>query len=86
MTLGISIHAPREGCDQTFMSLPLETREFQSTHPARGATRLRPSASTLPRFQSTHPARGATLQTGGINLSRNISIHAPREGCDSKLY
>ena len=34
-------------------------------------------------FQSTHPVRGAT---GGVVelLERNrISIHAPREGCDS---
>ena len=38
LTTGISIHAPREGCD-----LPLPTHQehawqFQSTHPARGAT------------------------------------------------
>ena len=42
------------------MSLPLETREFQSTHPARGATLLRPSRLHI----------------------HQISIHAPREGCD----
>ena len=33
----ISIHAPREGCDQTAGAGKLTT-EFQSTHPVRGAT------------------------------------------------
>ena len=35
----ISIHAPREGCDGTSDILLLLHRAFQSTHPARGATR-----------------------------------------------
>ena len=34
-------------------------------------------------FQSTHPARGATQSPGARNTPRKISIHAPREGCDS---
>ena len=80
----ISIHAPREGCDERPCCTSETGRhyfnprtprgvrhllaegqsailEFQSTHPARGATRWccwwRSSA---PQFQSTHPARGAT--------------------------
>ena len=57
----ISIHAPREGCDFSFL-LNLEVGEkFQSTHPARGATVGLPDIVSSPvRFQSTHPARGAT--------------------------
>ena len=35
--------------------------EFQSTHPARGATTGMPWRSSMERFQSTHPARGATF-------------------------
>ena len=35
---GISIHAPREGCDFKGASLRALTDEFQSTHPVRGAT------------------------------------------------
>ena len=35
------------------------------------------------RFQSTHPARGATFQGGRLLMTNRISIHAPREGCDS---
>ena len=37
-------------------------------------------------FQSTHPARGATFNQTDLQLQSKISIHAPREGCDSKLY
>ena len=35
----ISIHAPREGCDARACSLMAFAPTFQSTHPARGATR-----------------------------------------------
>ena len=37
-------------------------------------------------FQSTHPARGATPGDILEYVSTNISIHAPREGCDLKCY
>ena len=37
-------------------------------------------------FQSTHPARGATDSTIQITVTTTISIHAPREGCDSGRY
>ena len=41
---GISIHAPREGCDGDDGLSELTGKRFQSTHPARGATkRLRPA-------------------------------------------
>ena len=57
----ISIHAPREGCDPSMRRLDFLISQFQSTHPARGATephqRGRGGAGG---FQSTHPARGAT--------------------------
>ena len=39
--------------------------------------------STAP-FQSTPPARGATSTAAASRKSRRISIHAPREGGDSK--
>ena len=35
---GISIHAPREGCDVSYLLGNGVTFQFQSTHPARGAT------------------------------------------------
>ena len=57
----ISIHAPREGCDMSISSILLSHSLFQSTHPARGATRIPWMFGPVPiLFQSTHPARGAT--------------------------
>ena len=58
--------------------------KFQSTHPVRGATFI--SARTTIRFmtfQSTHPVRGATGHGNRRDNRRVVSIHAPREGCDS---
>ena len=60
--LPISIHAPRTGSDRRFVDPNKTGSEFQSTLPARGATK---SLSALQRadviFQSTLPARGATV-------------------------
>ena len=60
--------------------------EFQFTHPGRGATtrglRQTPRASS---FNSRTPGgvrqRYATL----ISAPDLVSIHAPREGCDSRM-
>ena len=60
-----------------------EEQLFQSTHPVRGATNLifqRLPAIQL--FQSTHPVRGATIDGFGLQRPEQISIHAPRAGCD----
>ena len=35
---GVSIHAPREGCDWTIIVTKLTPLTFQFTHPGRGAT------------------------------------------------
>ena len=47
---------------------------------------MRPSTPTMrrwkPSFQSTHPVRGATNFVAFIGCICNISIHAPRAGCD----
>ena len=38
---------------------------------------------TRATFQSTHPVRGATGSAANITATtEEISIHAPREGCD----
>ena len=56
---------------------------FQSTHPVRGATRmLRGHPCPKSIFQSTHPVRGATKAIRLVLNITEISIHAPREGCD----
>ena len=57
----ISIHAPREGGDLLSQSGPRNYPVFQSTPPARGATRECLHAGNALAFQSTPPARGATL-------------------------
>ena len=40
-------------------------------------------SSGVAKFQFTHPGRGATEQGGGLDTGLRVSIHAPREGCDS---
>ena len=83
----ISIHAPREGCDQPGRSIRIRDRDFNPRTP-RGVRTLMllPPADGIGRFQSTHPARGATYAALRQAEEVGISIHAPREGCDSKLY
>ena len=83
----VSIHAPREGCDFRSLDLTGNPRLFQFTHPGRGATFQRDGIPDDELFQFTHPGRGATcsgiLCGGGAD---DVSIHAPREGCDSSLW
>ena len=66
----------------TELDLISAIREFQSTHPARGATHHQVPSIAGTRFQSTHPARGATGYQYFYSEALQISIHAPREGCD----
>ena len=56
----ISIHAPHAGCDKEIMDMVAEWKEFQSTHPMRGATKKYKRMQVIVVFQSTHPMRGAT--------------------------
>ena len=58
---------------------------FQSTPPARGATRLFECLFFfIELFQSTPPARGATALRKREILHDAVSIHAPRAGGDRK--
>ena len=57
---------------------------FQFTHPGRGATySARRSTTSCRSFNSRTP--GGVRQPFGLifNRSKYVSIHAPREGCDS---
>ena len=80
---GISIHAPREGCDQKVLTVLRVAVEISIHAPREGcdATGLT-QANIAERFQSTHPARGATGDHRDGRRAGAISIHAPREGCD----
>ena len=76
---------PPRGGRRTCGGIGLKGLIFQSTPPARGATSKTDSFCWyIKRFQSTPPARGATLLIYYFSGEIQISIHAPREGGDSK--
>ena len=78
----ISIHAPRTGSDRQRRRNDGGKQGFQSTLPARGATRLYIRDVLDYIFQSTLPARGATRRKRDVHGDAEISIHAPRTGSD----
>ena len=81
----ISIHAPREGSDLHVRDQFGADPAFQSTLPARGATRTQHLLFLFGLvFQSTLPARGATDAAFTFPFRFSISIHAPREGSDCR--
>ena len=127
---GVSIHAPRVGCDCRILIFCQRHLTFQFTHPVWGATKLacthllassfnsrtpcgvRPvnlstslsfalfqfthpvwgattsedyPATPYLRFQFTHPVWGATIGEGALRIAREVSIHAPRVGCDTVI-
>ena len=79
----VSIHAPREGCDDLLFFCLRDLRRFNSRTP--GGVRLVPDSdySGVGMFQFTHPGRGATGETSKAEGLIPVSIHAPREGCDA---
>ena len=80
--IGVSIHAPREGCD-LYDSKPCGCHtQFQFTHPGRGATPKKP-ADPKPAKVSIHaPREGCDQKNLADADAVRVSIHAPREGCD----
>ena len=81
--VSVSIHAPREGCDRSRIERLSACNGFNSRTP--GGVRLQnwEFKNLSPLFQFTHPGRGATYNTPSEQRRRYVSIHAPREGCDS---
>ena len=79
----ISIHAPRTGSDTAAATRGGKAQKFQSTLPARGATRTWIAITFTTAFQSTLPARGATRCFSSTCIAIAISIHAPRTGSDA---
>ena len=79
----ISIHAPREGCDNDRVHQRILHQLFQSTHPVRGATELVPEAGGYGAISIHAPREGCDTDVLNDALGDIIiSIHAPREGCD----
>ena len=60
LLVGVSIHAPWEGCDHGGLVLVNELTRFQFTHPGKGATQLSFIGDIARLFQFTHPGKGAT--------------------------
>ena len=80
----VSIHAPRAGCDDRKSQIIRANNKFQFTHPVRGATPTYAGIYEVEQtFQFTHPVRGATVDFTRLNVLSNVSIHAPRAGCDT---
>ena len=81
----ISIHAPREGGDENWWQRDGQICGFQSTPPARGATLLQSVKLAGTQHFNPRPPRGGRRDGGSRQLHQaRISIHAPREGGDSK--
>ena len=78
----VSIHAPREGCDQA--GLVARQTLTVSIHAPREGCDARVLSNEIPayEFQFTHPGRGATVYRVEFDEEQTVSIHAPREGCD----
>ena len=79
----ISIHAPREGGDTDYKPMAEGYSKFQSTPPARGATRMEESCNITPVFQSTPPARGATIPSGRSTAGMIFQSTPPARGATS---
>ena len=80
----ISIHAPREGSDKSGRNICTGRSRFQSTLPARGATRVHCALWVWRRKISIHaPREGSDAVRWALRpAAGQISIHAPREGSD----
>ena len=79
----ISIHAPRERCDVSSLLLRRSLENFNPRTPREVRLNGLKNDSGTSLFQSTHPARGATSPDVLAHVMKNISIHAPRERCDT---
>ena len=79
----VSIHAPREGCDSTLTANSRhKLTSFNSRTPGGVRRELTFTSILTSEFQFTHPGRGATSYTQRNEERNQVSIHAPREGCD----
>ena len=80
-TTAISIHAPREGCDVKHHFYHPPKNQFQSTHPARGATGQSDSLHTCRRISIHAPREGcdSKLYQRAESLLGSICLFAQGE-------
>ena len=78
--MDISIHAPREGGDKKY-----EVRYLSQQPPGGGATPYKSKyVKRLFDFNPRPPRGGRHIDIPNRHTDDSISIHAPREGGDSK--
>ena len=77
---------PRGGRRVRLRQQPEGIGNFNPRPPRGGRLGLLPHLLHALGFQSTPPARGATVKMKVRRWSMSISIHAPREGGDSRMY
>ena len=78
----VSIHAPREGCDLSFLSRFIPSLGFNSRTPGGVRRRSVSLSSCIRGFNSRTPG-GVRRHTRQVQQRLiDVSIHAPREGCD----
>ena len=75
---------PGRGATRGRSRLACNTGGFNSRTPGGVRLILTSSVSQSAVFQFTHPGRGATHQSYRCGYNHAVSIHAPREGCDSQ--
>ena len=80
--MGISIHAPRTGSDRLDRARRRAVWAFQSTLPARGATRHHGRAPCIRGISIHAPRTGSDSTCTTSFFPTLISIHAPRTGSD----
>ena len=80
---GISIHAPRKGCDSAAALSAAALSDISIHAPRKGCDQK--SCFDVAALQiSIHaPRKGCDGRRGDIPRRRDISIHAPRKGCDT---
>ena len=77
---------PVWGATTTSVTIVL-TLIFQSTHPVWGATLVRtPFCTSFSNFNPRTPCGVRLGDFKGYYTAQNISIHAPRVGCDINLW
>ena len=80
--VGVSIHAPRVGCDGAFARFRSCVVRFNSRTPCGVRPSSHVSSSQRLSFQFTHPVWGATVIEELLCRGADVSIHAPRVGRD----
>ena len=82
MSVGILIHAPREGSDVDVLKLDGAGVGISIHAPREGSDRLPPAGSGTGLISIHAPREGSDLTPISLNTVDGISIHAPREGSD----